>query len=106
MHIFFLHIFRYAARHPVKEINRKVRDENNDNNDDPGFNDQNIARSPANFISCHELKQRMEQSPNDMLLVDCRPAAEFAKSTLAFKNIINIPDESIKKGYELYLLQR
>lgn len=63
-----------------------------------GEQDTTIASSPSQFISCHELKARIDGGQNEMLLIDCRPAEEYANSSIITKNAINIPNDQIGIG--------
>lgn len=54
--------------------------------------------SNTKFIECMKMFQMMNDSPNKMLLVDCRSSTDFQSSKIIFGNQINIPEEIINKG--------
>lgn len=98
-HLFAVRV-SYAEKQKIREM--LARDTTpkvvKSNNADSAEHDQAVAGGPSTFIGCNELKSRMDSSPAEMLLVDCRPAEEYANSSISYKNAINIPSNKIALG--------
>lgn len=57
------------------------------------------AKVHSASIDCTELYRLMEDRSVSMLVMDCRHSDEFDESHLRYKNLINIPGQLIKRGY-------
>lgn len=49
-------------------------------------------------IECDDLYQLMKDPRVSLLVVDCRHSDEFEGSHLKYKNLLNVPEQVIKKG--------
>lgn len=56
------------------------------------------ANVPQKSIECEELYRLMKDTSVSLLIMDCRSSDEFNSSHLIFKNILNVPEEIIRKG--------
>lgn len=53
------------------------------------------------FITCANFFQQVFWNGTPAtLLIDCRPSKDFESSQILYNNQINIPEDSIKTGYE------
>lgn len=49
-------------------------------------------------IECDDLYQLMKDQRVSLLVMDCRHSDEFERSHLKYKNLLNVPEQVIKKG--------
>lgn len=87
--------FRYAAREQARNVNNGNGTESNKMEVDAA------PKTRSSTISCDELFKFVNDSSVSMLIMDCRPKDEFAASKLIYKDYFNVPEEIIRKGYDL-----
>lgn len=92
--------FRYAEKNAklAKSVKREV-EENKENVIVQHVNDKKVPKTI--FIASMQLHGLMNVSPDKVLLIDCRPIIDFQASKIMFSNLISIPEEKIKSGYEI-----
>lgn len=88
---------RYEEKKSKNE-NRIVTNENNKREKSPEQEELDTTTGQQRTIECSELFALISDPSVSMLIMDCRPAEEFAASRILFKSLLNVPDSIICRG--------
>lgn len=99
---------RYDERHVNSMAAIPANNANNNKNVSSGpiptvnpkdtSSEHNKSMKHSKSIECGELYKLMSDKSVSMLIMDCRLSEDFNASQLKYKNLLNVPEEIIKKG--------
>ncbi|XP_016941445.4 ubiquitin carboxyl-terminal hydrolase 8 isoform X1 [Drosophila suzukii] len=93
---------RYAQqRHPVEQIGTELVSNGRVSVEAPATPSTDYAR--LGLITCQELYRRMQEK--SVLVMDCRPSADYENSHLTYYCAFNVPEELITLGMSAGRLQ-
>lgn len=95
----FINEYLYSFKEK-QEAENAIKNENKENERNKSNEHLNESRqhNESQSINCVELGKLMDTKADGLLLIDCRSSKEYNESRIDFKNIINIPNETINKG--------
>lgn len=90
--------FRYAEREAA--IKRQAEIESNKENiEAKNAYVTEAAQNASPYILISTLYKHIADKNPAVLVIDCRSTTAYSESKIKFSNMINIPEECIRKGY-------
>lgn len=93
--------YKDDPNHPGDKDDESLTTDKDDVNPPAAKVDASPPKAPQQpkMIPCDVLYKLMKEKGTNLLIMDCRPEAEFGSSRLIYRDYVNVPEKVIRHGF-------